>query len=242
MMLKDKDEIINIINKTWNLGIPLRHIDINEEYQVSLIGKVKLNAKGLKCFPFQFLQVDGDFFVNHNPLTSLVGAPKIVKGDFDCAYNQIETLEGGPLTVTGSYGVAYNNLTSLSHIATNIGEGIYVSSNKLLNLHGLPKVLNGNLDISGNHLTSFEGCSEIIKGELRVYDNPLSSIAGFPKEVQDVIILDLFINEAQYLNDVLLITAEKYRVMDMDEFTKLLLAHKLDQTLDNKKAQNRLKI
>ena len=54
-----------------------------------------------------------NFSCFNNNLTSLEGAPSVVKGNFSCFNNNLTSLEGAPSAVKGDFYCSYNNLTSL---------------------------------------------------------------------------------------------------------------------------------
>jgi len=88
----------------------------------------------------------GDIDVRNINLTSLEGAPKIVKGDFNCASNlKLTSLKNAPESVIGNFYCNGNsNLTSLE---------------------GAPKSVKGDFDCSYNkNLTSLEGAPKNVSG------------------------------------------------------------------------------
>lgn len=72
----------------------------------------------------------GNIVVKGANLTSLEGAPKVVKGDFDCSFNNLVSLKHSPKVVEGDFDCIANALTSLK-------EG--------------PEVVKGDFDCSINH-------------------------------------------------------------------------------------------
>ena len=59
---------------------------------------------------------NGNLDCSNNKLTSLEGAPEVVKGNFDCSYNKLTSLEGAPEVVEGDFDCSHNNLTSLEGV------------------------------------------------------------------------------------------------------------------------------
>lgn len=53
--------------------------------------------------------VKGNFYCNHNRLTTLEGGPKEVGEHFSCSYNKLTSLEGGPKKVVGVFLCVDNN-------------------------------------------------------------------------------------------------------------------------------------
>ena len=56
---------------------------------------------------------NGNFYCSNNKLTSLEGAPEVVKGGFYCNNNNLTSLKGTPEVVKGNFNCSHNNLTSL---------------------------------------------------------------------------------------------------------------------------------
>ena len=102
-----------------------------------------------------------NFSCFNNNLTSLEGAPSVVKGNFSCFNNNLTSLEGAPSAVKGDFYCSYNNLTSLE---------------------GAPSVVKGVFSCSNNKLTSLAGIHKIIKeihGAAYFRSNPIkSSVLG----------------------------------------------------------------
>lgn len=92
-----------------------------------------------------------DFNCSRNQLTSLEGAPKVVRRDFTCSRNKLTTLEHAPATVGHDFDCTYNKLTTLKDV------------------HKIIKKLYGVLYVFGNPIKShilgvlyIEGCREIM--------------------------------------------------------------------------------
>ena len=107
----DKDELPS----SW-------HKNSDGSYDVD--GDLDFYNQGLDELPYKFNNVYGDFYCNHNFLTSLEGSPKYVKGGFWCGFNRLTTLKGGPKIVDGDFNCEYNL--------------------KLVNLEGAPEEVRGN--------------------------------------------------------------------------------------------------
>ena len=124
----------------------------------------------------------GDFYCSNNNLTSLEGAPSVVKGNFSCFNNNLTSLEGAPSAVKGDFYCSYNNLTSLEG-APSVVKGVFsCSNNKLTSLQGAPSAVKGDFYCTNNKLTSLAGIHKIIK-EIHGYadfeNNPIkSSVLG----------------------------------------------------------------
>ena len=123
-----------------------------------------------------------NFSCFNNNLTSLEGAPSVVKGNFSCFNNNLTSLEGAPSAVKGDFYCSYNNLTSLEG-APSVVKGVFsCSNNKLTSLQGAPSAVKGDFYCTNNKLTSLAGIHKIIK-EIHGYadfeNNPIkSSVLG----------------------------------------------------------------
>ena len=71
------------------------------------------------------------FWCSTNKLTSLDGAPKIVKGYFYCYDNKLTSLKYGPKEVNGFFSCSYNNLTSLEGAPEIVQGSFYCQINPL---------------------------------------------------------------------------------------------------------------
>ena len=124
----------------------------------------------------------GDFYCSNNNLTSLEGAPSVVKGNFSCFNNNLTSLQGAPSAVKGDFYCTNNNLTSLEG-APSVVKGVFsCSNNKLTSLQGAPSAVKGDFYCTNNKLTSLAGIHKIIK-EIHGYadfeNNPIkSSVLG----------------------------------------------------------------
>ena len=108
-------------------------------------------------------QYPGNFVCSHNKLTSLQGAPSVVKGDFSCYNNNLTSLQGAPSVVNGYFSCSNNKLTSLEGAPSVVNGGFACFSNNLTSLEGAPSVVNGGFSCFSNNLTSLAGIHKIIK-------------------------------------------------------------------------------
>lgn len=112
-------------------------VSIDENYQISVTGDVRLKKAGVIPPEIQFLEVTGNFECRDNPrIQSLKGAPRIVGGWLICEDNsQLESLEGGPKSVGQSAWLPNNPLlTTLDHLPEHIGGLVTVTYTKTLPL------------------------------------------------------------------------------------------------------------
>jgi hypothetical protein len=86
-------------------------------------GNLDLSTMELTVLPdiLKDISVGGNFFCDHNKLTSLENCPKTVGGSFDCRANKLKSLKNAPSIVVGSFWCGYNDLTSLEFAPTNVG-------------------------------------------------------------------------------------------------------------------------
>ena len=128
-----------------------------------------------------------NFNCYNNNLTSLQGAPSVVKGGFSCHHNKLTSLQGAPSVVKGDFSCFYNNLTSLAGIHKIIKEihgcaNFYdnpIESNVLglMRIKGLTKVYLDNkqvMDILNKYL---KGDRDIIKCQSELLDAGLEEFA-----------------------------------------------------------------
>ena len=81
---------------TWSVNSSTGLVDVWGLFDCS---KRRLNS----LYGIQFGTVTGNFYCDHNQLTSLEGAPRTVEGYFNCSHNQLTSLEGAPQTVGGIF-------------------------------------------------------------------------------------------------------------------------------------------
>jgi hypothetical protein len=82
---------------------------------------------------------NGNINVSEMGLTSLEGAPEIVKGNFDCSHNHLTSLKGAPETVNGYFDCSHNKLTSLKGAPKTVDGTFFCTDNMLRSLSYLPK-------------------------------------------------------------------------------------------------------
>lgn len=93
---------------------------IHDDMSVSGKRTIDLSEKNLTRIPVKFKEIKGSFYLDGNPLTTLLNCPEIVTGNFSCIKTQITSLEHAPKKVglyDENFVVTYNdNLTSLTKI------------------------------------------------------------------------------------------------------------------------------
>jgi hypothetical protein len=88
-MITNRDEVIGFL-KTVKWGLDETHVD--ENGRITFPRTLSFEKINWKEIPVQFGHC-GTFYVDHNILNSLKGAPISCVGDFDCSHNKIRTLE-----------------------------------------------------------------------------------------------------------------------------------------------------
>ena len=109
----------------------------------------------------------GHFSCFSNKLTSLEGAPSVVKGDFSCSYNKLTSLQGAPSVVKGDFYCSYNKLTSLAGIHKIIKE-----------IHGFADFYNNPIKSNVLGLMRIKGLTEVFLDNRQVRDILNKYLAG----------------------------------------------------------------
>jgi len=178
---------------------------INEDGSIDVDGDVSLGNFDLPHIPFKFNKVSGDFYISHNRLKTLDGAPKIVGGgfycsgngltslegspqtvgdNFDCSDNKLTVLSGAPLRINGSFNCDNNTkLTTLEGAPTEVIGGFYCSGNRLTTLTHAPKTVGADFRCGSNILTNLNGSPQIVGGDYYCSFNKLTSLIGMPLNV-----------------------------------------------------------
>ena len=121
------------------------------------------------------VDVDGGFDCYIQGLRDLKGVRfGKVSGDFHCNDNQLTTLEGAPQIVKGYFRCSGNNLTSLVGAPKTVGVDFYCYGNQLTTLEGAPQTVGGRFRCDNNHLTSLVGAPQSFKGSFICMGNPVS--------------------------------------------------------------------
>ena len=81
---------------------------ITDDGTINIHNRLLLMNMGLKCIPFYFNEVKGNFYCFSNKLTSLEGCPEEVGRNFACSDNQLYTLKYCPKVVKGGFDCRYN--------------------------------------------------------------------------------------------------------------------------------------
>ena len=154
-MIKLKDLLLE--GKPPSIFVP-RRMEDRVERMISLYirngskGNLSLNHMNLTVLPdiLKDISVDGRFDCGYNNLTSLVGAPKIVRETFNCGNNELTSLEGAPTSIGISFYCHNNKLTSLEFAPTSVGRNFDCSHNELTSLEFAPKTVGGFFDCRRN--------------------------------------------------------------------------------------------
>ena len=127
----------------WLKKHEIKSFTILKDNSVNVHGDVRLNDKlaNLLKLPLNFNEVEGDFDISDNELTSLEGSPKKVTGSFMAHKNEIFSLKGGPKEVGESFIILHNNISSLEYSPTLVKGDFICSHNPLKELDGINNVL-----------------------------------------------------------------------------------------------------
>jgi len=159
LALTNRDEVERWLHRN---GIKKYHIlpdnSVRVHGDVRLAGKLENLAK----LPLRFHEVEGDFDISDNELTTLEGSPKRVDGDFLAFKNELVSLKGGPIEVNKNFIVLKNNITSLEYAPVRVKEDFICSHNPVKSLVGL-------VAVGGYVFTNV--CVEDVKSQEFVYNS-----------------------------------------------------------------------
>lgn len=85
--------------KNWLDKMGVKDYTINPDLTVDVSGFVDLSEKNLTFLPIQFNRIltnQGNFHIDNNQLTSLLGSPREVVGTFNCQNNVLKNLDYVP--------------------------------------------------------------------------------------------------------------------------------------------------
>ncbi len=148
----------------WLRKHEIKDFSILKDNSVNVHEDVRLNDKlvNLVKLPLKFNEVEGDFDISDNQLTSFEGCPKKVEGSFLAFKNEISSLKGAPKEVGGSFIVLQNNISTLKYSPSIVKEDFICSHNPLKELDGLNVVL-GHV-FTGVHLPKVKNQKYVYKG------------------------------------------------------------------------------
>ena len=147
---------------------------------VDVHDSVNLDNCNLERLPLRFGKVNGYFSCEHNRLTTLEGAPRIVSGGFYCMHNYLTDLIGSPELIDHDFNCSDNNLETLEGCIKKIGGKFFCNNNQLTTLIGGPIEANG-YSCCMNNLTSLEGAPKIVRGSFDCDSNQITSLIGSPR-------------------------------------------------------------
>lgn len=133
---------------------------------VNVDGSLKLTQKTYKL-PITFGKVEGNIDFKTMALKTLVGSPREVNGVFYVDGNPLTSLEGGPDIVKGDYSCMSCILTSLKGAPREV-DGFFCRENQLTSFEGGPEIVNGDLMAYHNPFTSLKGLPKRINGEIKL--------------------------------------------------------------------------
>ena len=88
----DKKQILALLEDNFHYD---GTVSIDSNGLVSCTGNIVLKRQ-VHEIPVKFSRVDGNFYCNHNQLTTLKYSPTTIGGSFYCSINPLESLEGLP--------------------------------------------------------------------------------------------------------------------------------------------------
>jgi hypothetical protein len=132
---------------------------INPSGLYDVQGDVDLGPISEKELPIAFGHVAGNFLCSGGDLMTLKGCPTLVDGDFFVDHNQLASLVGGPTAVGLHVTVSGNEqLSSLEGAPQQIGGKLYLQAlpnlKSLQNIHKSIKQINGVIDLTGTPIQS----------------------------------------------------------------------------------------
>ena len=134
-LTQEQEDFLNSYTKgSWSVNPATGLVDVQGSF--NCYGRRLESLAGIL-----FGTVTRDFVCGANQLTSLVGAPQMVKGGFNCASNRLTSLEGAPQTVGGSFYCDENFLTSLVGAPETVGVIFFCGHNSLTSLAGAPQTV-----------------------------------------------------------------------------------------------------
>jgi len=101
----------------------------------------------------KFNYIRGDFQLEDDNITSLIGGPRIVDGNYIVDSRKITSLEGAPNEVRGMFSCRSTLITDLKGAPERVGSFDAKRNARLTSLEGLPKFVNERID--------FEDCPKL---------------------------------------------------------------------------------
>ena len=130
--------------------------------------------------------VRGGFYCFNTKITSLEGAPEVVDGDFDCSNTNITSLEGSPEEVGGSFWCNYTKITSLEGSPKKVGGSFWCNYTNINSLKGSPEEVGGDFNCSTENIISLEGCPREVGGSFLGSYTSITSLKGAPAKIGDI--------------------------------------------------------
>jgi len=121
------------IIERWLEKMYINSYMINDDMSIDLKGRIDIKKERvgiINILPefIKFNNVDGDFILAHNELTSLRGFPNMVTGYCTCGRNKVTSLIGSP-EKCGSFSCTGNLLTSLAGCPKEVAEHFWCEEN-----------------------------------------------------------------------------------------------------------------
>lgn len=204
---------------------------IHADLSVSVHRDLSFEAMGFSEFPFQIIEVEGNFNCSRNQLKSLVGGPLIVTQKYDCSRNELSSIKGIAKGIC-SIACSGNKITSLEGfpevqsitavdnlITTTRGcppnvNVLHLGCNQIDTLEDLPVQMD-TLILQDNHLTSLKGAPKIVH-HFNCATNPLKTLEYSPLVLRSFLFHDCEVESIEHLklqeNSNLLIFAHHNRL------------------------------
>ena len=164
-MFDEEDIETNVIDSEIIDWIVKNHISIKPNY-LTISKKPNKDGKYVVDYKYSVL-------IKSASMVSLTNDMFVwgeVKGNFDCSYCDLTSLEGAPKIVKKTFHcVDCNSLTSLEGAPEKVGRDFNCNDcNSLISLEGAPKEVEGVFNCSGcKSLTSLAGIPKKIGGKIK---------------------------------------------------------------------------
>ena len=183
--------------------------------KLNVNNSVNLSGYKLSEIPIPFNEVNGDFLIISNRLTSLKNSPIRVNGSFSCSYNDLTDLENSPEFIKKEFNCSGNNLTTLKGSPKIVNGDYYCSNNNLTDLTGITNQIKGNLYFNKNKIYTTKGLDECwLVGNINNFkDNTIENIFKL------LDIHHLTINDFHFLSTIIEGDYESPKI-NLNEFNK----------------------
>ena len=137
----------------WCHHHQITKFDVTAEGKIDVFQDVYISHVLRDVLPVQFGSILGNFTLELNALTSLIGCPTYIRGPFYESHTDITTLKHSPRHVGGILMCNDNRLTSLEGISEYIGGDIYCTEKNLDDQDNLNYDIIYQYDVSDRDIT-----------------------------------------------------------------------------------------